>query len=180
MNLKALVFGWMVVGLLGCSPSRLHVSEVADDFALEKYSTFDFYKTDASGDLGDNYQAGIDFLKGEIAKQMAYRGLLQDEGSPQLRVNIGVWVEEQTQTRETGLVTDPGTFNYIGQRRYSWKSETVKLGTYKKGTVTLHLVDAFENNALWIGTVEEILVTNEDRLRDRIKRGVEKVFLEIP
>ncbi|EON78152.1 lipoprotein, putative [Lunatimonas lonarensis] len=180
MNHKAFIFGWILVGLLGCSPSKLQVTEVAEDFVLEKYSTFDFYKTDASGDLGDNYQAGIDFLKGEIAKQMAYRGLLRDEESPQVWVNIGVWVEEQTQTRETGLVTDPGTFNYIGQRRYSWKSETVELGTYKKGTVTLHLVDATENNALWIGTVEEILVSNEDRLRNRIMRGVEKVFIEIP
>lgn len=180
MVYKLSFFILMFSVLTGCTSARIQVADIAEDFRLETFRSFNFYQPEASGDLSGSYEANLAFLQEEITKQMAFRGLLREEDNPEILVNLGVWVEEQVQTRETGLVTDPGSFNYIGQRRYTWKSETVEVGTFQKGTVTVHLVDASKNSAVWIATAEEVLHNNPDRMRDRITRGVEKLFGQIP
>ncbi|MCC5938828.1 MAG: DUF4136 domain-containing protein [Lunatimonas sp.] len=180
MMYKLLFFVYVVVFLTACTSVNIQVVDRKEDFRLEAYKSFNFYQSEASGGIGESYEGNIAFLQEEIAKQMAFRGLLREDDNPEILVNLGVWVEERVQTRETGLITDPGSFNYIGQRRYTWKSETVEVGTYQKGTVTLHLVDASKNSAVWIATAEEVILQNPNRMRDRIVRGVEKLFDQIP
>ncbi|WP_209328799.1 DUF4136 domain-containing protein [Lunatimonas salinarum] len=180
MLFRLVFFIFVSIVLAGCSSVKIQVTERETDFHLDAYRSFDFYEIDASGDLGESYEGNLAFLKEEIAKHFVYRGLLRKSDNPEILVNIGVWVEEKTQTRETSLVSDPGTFNYIGQRRYTWKSETIEVETYKKGTVTVHLVDASKNAALWVATADEVLLKNPDRMRDRIVKGVEKLFELIP
>lgn len=171
-------FGILVLIVLSfsCKSFKINVLEGGDSFILEDYSSFSFYQVEAEGVLSPDYQGYMDFLKEEIAKQMAYRGVLRKEDGAALWINIGVLVEEETQTRETGLVTDPGTFTYIGQRRYTWKTETIEVGTYKKGTVTVHFVDSEKNEAVWVGVTEEILANRPDKIRESITKGVEEMF----
>lgn len=166
-----------LVCLLACKPVKTSVTEVSPSYSLGNYSSFAFYETQADGDLSENYQQHLDFMKSEISKHMVYRGLLPAQnGDADLLISIGILVEKKTQTRETGLVTDPGTFNYIGQRRYSWKSETVEVGQYRKGSVDIHLIDAKNNEAVWAGVTTGVIDEKEDRLLKTISKGVSEMF----
>ncbi|WP_114749527.1 DUF4136 domain-containing protein [Pleomorphovibrio marinus] len=170
----------MAVMCVSCQSTKISVLEQSPEFKLANYDTFGFYNTETTGVLSDNYQRNIDFLQEEIAKQMAFRGIMITDEDPELMINLGVLVEKKDQTRETNLATDPGTFNYIGQQRYTWKAEQIKVGSYRKGTVTVHLVDAKQNKALWVAVTERILSEKEDRLMQTIKDGVEEMFDYIP
>lgn len=163
--------------ILACSPIKTTVSEVSPNYSLANYSSFAFHETKSEGDLGENYQLHVDFLKSEISKHMAYRGLLPvPTGEADLWINIGIMVEQKTQTRETGLLTDPGTFNYIGQRRYTWKSETVEVGQYRLGSVDVHLIDAKNNSVVWAGVTTGVIEEKEDKLLKTISKGVSEMF----
>jgi hypothetical protein len=184
MKFRGNLYGiWVLVfalGLISCQSAKVTVLDQAPSFTLSSYKTFSFYETDATGALSENYERNMDYLKEEIAKHMAYRGLMRNDKESDLKINLGVVVEEKEQTRETNLATDPGTFNYIGQQRYTWKTEEIKVGSYRQGTVTVHLVDAGKNEAVWVGVSERILAEREDRLMQTIKDGVEEMFDNIP
>jgi len=181
MNLlKATTLLYMILFFTGCRTTDVTVVE--DDnrsFRLADYSSYDFYETEAEGIFNPEENASIELIKEKISRQMEARGLQRDTQNPDLKVNIGIQVEERTQTRQTGLVTDPGTFNYVGQRRYAWRSETVETGRYRHGTATLHLVDTDRDMAVWVAVVEEILPRREARLERTIRDGVEKTFERI-
>jgi len=181
--MKALKISLLLSLLISFSSCRTTTVTVVEDddrnFRLANFSTYDFYDTQAEGVFNVDNNANIDLIKQEISKQLEARGLQRDRQTPDLSINIGVQVEERVQTRQTGLVTDPGTFNYIGQRRYAWRSETVETGRYRHGTATLHLVDTDRNRAVWVGVVEEILPRREARLERTIREGVEKTFERI-
>jgi hypothetical protein len=169
-----------IVGLIcffACNPVKTAVTEVSPSYSLANYSSFAFFETSAEGDLSENYQKHLDFMKSEISKHMSYRGLLPaSNGEADLLINIGILVEKKAQTRETGLLTDPGTFNYIGQQRYTWKSETVEVGQYRKGSVDVHLVDAKNNEAVWAGVTTGVIDEKEDKLLKTISKGVSEMF----
>ena len=166
-----------ILGFIACSPVKTVLSEVDPTYKLADYATFAFQETKASGVLSDNYQLHVDFLKSELSKHMAYRGLLPTSAhDAELLINIGILVAEKTQTRETGLLTDPGTFNYIGQRRYTWKSETVEVGTYREGAVDIHLIDAERNKVVWAGVTTGVIHEKEEKLLKTISRGVSEMF----
>jgi hypothetical protein len=169
-----------VIGLFqlsACNPIKTTVTNVAPSYSLTHYSTFAFHETIADGELSNNYQQHLDFLKSEISKHMAYRGiLLTSDDQADLLINIGIIVKKKTQTRQTGLLTDPGTFNYIGQQRYTWKSETIEVAQYREGSVDIHLIDSSKNEAVWTGVTTGILHDKEDKLLKTISRGVSEMF----
>lgn len=171
---------FLLAGLIACKSTKVTVLEQSTGFELSSYDTFGFFMTDAEGELSDNFERNIEYLKNEITNQMESRGLSKQIEGADLKINIGIAVEERDQTRETSLATDPGTFNYIGQRRYSWKSEEVKIGTYRQGTVTIHLVDAERNEAVWVGISDRVIDNREDRLQRTIREGVAEMFGIIP
>jgi len=174
------IFIGFLVLMAGCRTVSVIVLE--DDnrnFSLNNYATYDFFQTEATGIFNQSEQIYLNQIKEEVSNHMDERGLARDTINPELRINIGIHVEEKTQTRETGLVTDPGTFTYIGQRRYTWRSETVEVGRYRKGTGTIHFVDAERQSAVWVGVVEEILSPRTDRIERTVRDGVREVFNKI-
>lgn len=175
--LKVLFFISLLLWTSSCRTANVTVLE--DDnrtFSLTNYNTFDFFETSTEENFNENQQMHIDIIKDEIVQHMNARGLIMDNQNPDIKINIGIRVEEKVQTRETGLVTDPGTFNYIGQRRYTWRSETVQVGRYRAGTGTIHLVDTEDNRAVWIGVVEKILPAREGRIEGAVRFGVREAF----
>ncbi|MBS9523121.1 DUF4136 domain-containing protein [Litoribacter ruber] len=164
--------------LFSCRTAQVEVLDRHQDFSLVQYSSFRFIENDGEA-FSRDYREKINFLKDQIVRQMEARGLTHDRENPELLVNIGIAVEDRVQTRQTGLVTDPGTFNYIGQRRYTWKSETVEVGRYQQGTMTIHLVDPVMGEAVWMGTVEKVLPRGAGHLQETVIRGVEKLFKQI-
>lgn len=148
-------------------------TNAADQFQLQRYQTFDFFRLEASGDTAENFERNVDLLKQAIATELESKGLHQTSSSPDLMVNIGIVVEEKVQTRETTFREAP---IYVGQRRYHWESEEVEVGRYREGTVTVDLVDRKENNMVWEGAVEGVIPKKQEKVRERIKEGVEALF----
>ncbi|MFC4871834.1 DUF4136 domain-containing protein [Negadavirga shengliensis] len=177
MILARSYIGLLIICSLSCGVREVIVMEdQAGNFNLGRYETFDFLETGATGDLSDNYQESVGALMDEITEQMTRRGIEQTAENPDLRINIGILMEEKVQTRETGLVTDPGTFNYIGQQRYTWRSQTVEAGRYRLGTVTVHLVDTDLDKAVWVGVVEKTIANRPARIERISRKAAQKLF----
>lgn len=178
--MKIIHLGLIILfSLLTAGCRTIDVTVLEDDnrnFRLANYLTYDFYQTEATGSFNHSEQIYFNQIMQEVAQHMDDRGVARDTVNPALKINIGIHVEEKTQTRETGLVTDPGTFTYIGQRRYAWRSETIEVGRYRKGTGTLHFVDTERQSAVWVGVVEEILSPRTDRIERTIRDGVREIF----
>jgi hypothetical protein len=165
--------------VVGCTGPRLLSSNAAEGVDLSSYKTFDFYKVEASGDtITGRFSGAVPKLEDAIALEMQKYGYLMTKTDPDLLINIGVVVDERVQTRQTDYRTDAP--KYIGQRRYSWKSEEVEVGRYRQGTVTIDLVDRVQNKMVWNATVRDVLPAKEAKIDESIKEGVEKLFEKFP
>lgn len=172
-------FYLFIILLAGCSSAKVLNSEKAEGVDLRVYKTFDFYKVEASGDTSSpEFTENIEKLEDAIALKMQNLGYLLSKTNPDLLINIGVVVNEKVQTRQTDFRTDAP--RYIGQRRYSWKTEEVEVGRYRQGTVTVDLVDRLQNKLVWKGTVQDIIPQKESKLETTIKRGINKLFADYP
>ena len=168
-----------ISALTACSSSKVLNTEKGDNVNFAAYKTFDFYRVEASGDtISKNFNDRVGKLQDAIALKMQRLGYLLSKTNPDLLINIGIVVEEQTQTRQTDFRTDAP--RYIGQRRYSWKSEQVEVGSYREGTVTVHLIDSKQNKMIWKGAVQDILPKKESHLDATIKKGVDKLLADYP
>ncbi|RRB06951.1 DUF4136 domain-containing protein [Larkinella rosea] len=159
-----------------CSSIRVVKTEPADNFALSSYQTFAFSDIESAGDIPQSrfFRSQVDALKTAIEKQMARKGLRRVDTQPELMMNIGIKIDEKTQTRQTDIRSDPP--NYIGQRRYTWRSREVEVGKYRQGTIDVHLVDPKRNELVWRGIVEGIVPNKPEKLQKQIDEGMEKLF----
>lgn len=176
----------MILGVLwlsaGCSPYRIMRNEVDKNAVWSSYKTFAFIDTNRISPVPNTaYLAAIEQVKRAVAAELINRGYKQitagqfgEQGD--LLVNIGGVVNEKTQTRQTTIYEAP---RYIGQRRYHWQSQDVLVGTYKEGTISVHIVDARRNNLLWDAAVSSVLkkgaVTDE-----QVHKGVARLFTKFP
>lgn len=156
--------------LVACAPSTKITSEPSPGFSLSGYQTFSFMEVDASGDgLGTEYQPQVKYLQEEIARQLEMRGLKRSTGEADLLINLGIVVDEQVQTRQTDIRSDPP--QYIGQRRYTWKSREVEVGRYNIGTVSVHLVDRKRMRWYGRGQPSGCSLTKQRSSRSRSRKG---------
>ncbi len=176
-RLSVIIF--FVLLFSGCSSSKVLKTEKSDAADFSSYKTFDFYKVAASGDTNaQKFNENVEKLEDAIAIKLQKFGYLLSKTNPDLLINIGVVVREEIQTRQTDLRTDAP--RYIGQRRYSWKSQEVEVGRYRQGTVTVDLVDRKQNKLVWQGAIEDIIPQKTAKLEKTIKKGVEKLFASYP
>ncbi|TXK48721.1 DUF4136 domain-containing protein [Pontibacter qinzhouensis] len=182
IKIRSFVWTLLAIGLMlvaaGCSPVRVVKTEAADNFRLAQYQTFNFYEMEASGNALAAYRQQMTFIQEEMTRALEQRGLRQVDQDPDLRINLGVVVQEEVQTRETNLLTDPPT--YFGQRRYTWRSEEVEVGRYNEGTLSVDLVNNSRNELVWQGIAEAVVPKNAATLRERITKGVQKLVKRIP
>lgn len=168
-----------IFAVAGCSGPRLVSSNTAEGVDLASYKTFDFYTVGASGDtIPGRFSEALPQLEDAIALEMQKYGYLMTKTDPDLLVNIGVVIDEKVQTRQTDFRTDAP--RYIGQRRYSWKSEEVEVGRYRQGTVSIDLVDRLQNKMVWTATVRDVLPSRQEKVQQSIREGVEKLFDKFP
>lgn len=178
-----------VIGLLflllvvaGCSGYRIIKNERDSSANWSTYRTFAFVDTSRiDPSPGTSYQATMEQVKQAVAAEMTNRGYRQLKtdrpmDGPDLLVNIGTVVNEKTQTRPTTIYEAP---RYIGQRRYHWQSQEVPVGTYREGTLSLHIVDARRENLLWDAAVSSIL-SKKGVSTEQIREAVGKVFSKFP
>ena len=173
------VFIFFTLLLAGCSSSKVLTTQKAEGADFSTYKTFDFYKVEARGDTNSQkFSENIEKLEDAIAIKLQKFGYLLSKTNPDLLINIGVVVREEVQTRQTDFRTDAP--RYIGQRRYSWKSQDVEVGRYRQGTVTVDMVDRKQNKLVWQGAIEDIIPQKDLKLEKTIKKGVEKLFASYP
>jgi hypothetical protein len=147
----------LFVSLVSCNAIRVLPVESAPGVNWQEKKTFGFYQVQASGDtITAQFAEGIADLQQAIAAELKQRGYEQSTDRPDWLINIGIVVNTQVQTRQTDFRTD-GAPRYIGQRNYSWKSETVELGRYREGTVSVHVVDAARRELIWKGAVQGVI-----------------------
>jgi hypothetical protein len=157
-----------------CSTVSVLSLQEAEDFELDTYQTFNFYDVSPEEEiLSERYRQSMDYLKESIAQQLYEKGLVKVNEDADLKVNIGIVVDEQVQTRQTDIREAP---IYIGQRRYRWESKEVEVGRYQEGTVTVDLVDNQRNRLVWQGTVEGVIPENQRKLNQQIDQATEKLF----
>ncbi|WP_366970479.1 DUF4136 domain-containing protein [Rhodocytophaga aerolata] len=125
-----------------CTPVKVVSTRKHPTVELQSYKTFNFMDIQVKNDsLTQLNHPGIQMLKEAIVRELSAKGFQQAQ-EPDLWVNIGIVTEDKVQTRKTDIREAPV---YIGQRRYSWKSEEVEVARYKTGTVSVDLVDAEKN-----------------------------------
>jgi hypothetical protein len=166
----------ILFSIVACTPTvRIKSTEAASGFALPQYQTFNFYEIKTDSAAPDQpFLNRIDILKNAIRRELTAKGLTLSPDNPDLLVNIGIFTREKVQTRQTDFRTDAP--KYMGQRRYSWKSQEVEVGRYREGTVTVHLVDREKNAMVWKGVAEAIIPKKEERLQKTVEAGVAKLF----
>ncbi len=168
-----------VVMLSACSPAKVLNREQADGVSLSSYKTFDFYSVQASGDtVSRNFNDRVTRIQDAIALKLQNLGYLLSKTNPDISINIGIAVDDKLQTRQTDFRTDAP--RYAGQRRYSWKSEEVETGSYREGTVTVHMVDTKQNKMVWKGAVQGVIPRKESSLDATIKKGINKLLADYP
>lgn len=183
MSHKISHYPWVLLPIVtmfcwACSTTKVTVDASNPSVELSHYDTFNFFELEAEGDTSSAFYQDMASFKSEVIEQMNARGLTQDIENPELKINLGIIVKEKTQTRQTNL-SDPGEWNYIGQRNYKWESKTVEVGTYKEGSITIHLVEHASNEAVWVGLIEGILPRNPEKRQGALKEAVASLFAKI-
>ncbi|WP_114779459.1 DUF4136 domain-containing protein [Botryobacter ruber] len=169
----------LVLVVIACSPVRVVHTDAAPGFRLGNYTSFSFYETETAGDATIiNYSPTFDYLKSALINQLESRGLRHTATNPDLRINLGIVVVEEVQTRETDFMTDRP--RYMGQQRYSWRSEEVVVDRYKEGTISIHLVDPERGEMLWQGEAEAVVPDDKKKLQKRINEGVRELLEKMP
>ncbi|QDH80489.1 DUF4136 domain-containing protein [Echinicola soli] len=160
-----------------CTAGKVIDTNQAENFKLENYKSFDFYKTDLEIDKMPEYTQRVDWIKEAIKENLESRGVNQETENPEMLVNIGVFIEEKVQTRETDLISDPPM--YIGQRNYHWEVQEIPVGTYNEGTFTLDFVDRATNEMVWQGVGKSIITKKDEAAKKDIKNATQKLFTKI-
>jgi hypothetical protein len=177
--MKKLLFSICILSF-ACSSVRIKDVQQADGFKISKYKTFNFFEVDAGGDaLGPNYSSNLELLKKTITRHLEAKGVAHQTDSPDLLVNIGIQVTEEVQTRETNFANPGDRMAYMGQRNYSWQTQTVEVGKYRQGTVSVHLVDHATNKLVWIGSADSVVPNKEKNVPALIEEGMEKLFAKL-
>lgn len=176
----SILFFFTAVVISGCNSSyKILNSRQEDEFKLSNYDTFGFYDIEARGDTNSqNFEKNIGIIKTAIAQNLQARGL-DEARDANLKINIALNVEEKSQTRQTDFRTD-GLPRYMGQRRYTWKSEEVVVGKYREGTIMIDLVDSSTNKMVWQGGAEGIIPENSSNFTEDINRAIKEIVDQIP
>lgn len=177
--MKKLIIIVLSILFFSCSSPRVVRTERADNITWSNYRTFDFYNVEATGDtIASLFTSRIGLLKQSISDKLQKNGLRQSATNPDLLVNIGLVVNEQVQKRQTTFPSDAP--RYVGQRRYSWRSQEVVVDKYRQGTVTLDIVDSKQNMLVWKGVVEGVVPEKEEKVQRAIEEGITKLFQGFP
>ena len=182
--MKTILAIWilLIIGFAGCSPYRVVRNQSDHSAVWTAYRTFAFVDTSRIDPVpSGSYQTAIEQIKRAVTAELNGRGyqLVATNSSANqsdLLVNVGAVVNEKTQTRQTTIYEAP---RYIGQRRYSWQSQEVPVGTYKEGTLSLHVVDRKQNALVWDAAVSGVL-GKKGITPEQIDEAVRTVFAKFP
>jgi hypothetical protein len=109
-----------------------------------------------------------------MAAALEARGLKQDTSDPDLKINLGLVVEDKIQTRETNVSSDP--FTYSGQRNYNWEVREIPVDEYREGSLTVHLINSTGNTLVWVGTISKVVPKKQKDKNEAVQNAVDQIF----
>lgn len=163
-----------VLSLVSCSSMNVRDEMIRDGFSFADYHTFDFRNVAVDADSGVTISDEVAEFREAVKKQMLFRGITQDKSSPELKIDVAGKVVKKVQTRQKNFVSDPPT--YIGQRRYSWKADTVAVGQYLQGSFMIQLIENRTGKPVWSGVVEGVLPDSKRKRERVIHQSVRELF----
>jgi hypothetical protein len=167
----------LIIYQVGSSQIRVSYNKV-DNIDFSKFKTYQVYSLDVvTIPEFEAKKEGLTLLIMEIDKQMKARGFEKVKENPDLLINLGVDIGEETQTRQTDFRDAP---IYMGQRNYHWESEEIVVRKYIEGTVTLDLVSSQDNEMIWQAVGTAVLEKKREKNKKKIVKGVMKMFKKFP
>lgn len=177
MNRLLVFIGLLAMAVASCTPYRIVRNKADHSATWTEYRTFAFIDTSRVNAIpGSQYMAAMNQIKKAVASELQSRGYQQTNDNPDLLINLGTVVQEKTQTRQTTIQEAP---LYIGQRRYSWRSQEVPVGTYQEGTLNIHIVDAHRNALIWDAAISGVL-PKKGVNQENVSEAVGQLFRKLP
>ena len=191
MALKSSSFGWVgaiAIGIAlyatGCaSTAHVEKDKAAD---LSRYKTYGWLDQNGSKNAQADHRNDIleKNIRNAVDEHLQKKGYVQTSSSPDLLISSDLLVEKNQKESRDAVYTDPYTRTYYNARtgRYNsfyFPSQFAGYENYsttvKEGTVTVTLIDARTDKAVWQGWATRELdkgaVTSKD-----INKNVSSIF----
>lgn len=179
--MKKIIIVLITAVAVSCSSVNITGLSKSSDFNISSYKSFSFLKADAGGDaLLQDHKENMELIKNAIENELKPHGVSRTESNGDLIINIGAIVSKEIQTRPTNI-TDAADrhVSYIGQRGYEWQTGEVEVGTYREGSVIIHLIDRASNNLVWQGSAESVLPNKQKNIPKLIDQTIKELFKDI-
>ena len=167
---------------LTCIFSSMALSQGSSDGSIDftSYKTYAFPSIQVNDTALLNYKDRLLMVQRAIESELTSRGYeITTLGSADLLMNIGITIVEEVQTRESDIREGA---QYTGQRNYHKEAGEVVVSYYKRGTVTLDVVDVAKNKMIWQGVSDGVV--KEDRTdkkaQKNVNRGMKNLFKKFP
>ena len=171
---KTVLAALFAVSLFACSPA-VYV-ESSNNINLSQYKTFQWVQTSATQTGDQNTSAfGAEAVRNTVRTELQNRGLQEISNNPDLLVTYDILVEKGTERRSDPVYTQPMTRFFYNpfMRRWApvyYPSQFAGYDTYsvpvREGTLTLTLLDAKTDKAVWQGWTTDRLDTRRFTTRD--------------
>ena len=191
MAFRSSLFGWLgafsisvALFATGCAgTAHVEKDKTAD---LSSYKTYGWLEHTESKKEKNNHRNDIldKNIRNAVDEQLQKKGYVQSSANPDLLISSDLLVEKNQKERSNAVYTDPYTRTYYNARtgRYSnfyFPSQFAGYDNYsttvKEGTVTVTLIDARTDKAVWQGWATRELdrgaVTSKD-----IDKNVSSIF----
>ncbi len=191
MALKSSLFGWVGAFSIGAAlfatgcASTAHVEKdkAAD---LKRYKTYSWVEhTESKNVKADHRDDIVDKnIRNAVDEQLQKKGYVQSSTSPDLLISSDLLVEKNQKENRDAVYTDPYTRSYYNARtgRYNtfyFPSQFAGYDSYsttvKEGTVTVTLIDARTDKAVWQGWATRELNRGNVTSKD-IDKNVSSIF----
>lgn len=171
-----------MLAVVSCSPRvRVVDAHKAQELSAAQYPTFGFGEVNVEGDslpLPGQVRLtnSVNMMKDAIARNLQSKGMKQS-ANPDLKINIGLAVDEKIQTRQTNFLND-GAPRYMGQYRWRWQVEEKEVGRYDMGRLSLEMVDADNNTVVLKSVAEGVLPKKMEKLEYTIEEAVQRMIAQ--
>ena len=159
-----------------CTTIRVQNVNKEAEFSLSQYKTFDFYQIDIDTVKFPEYKKRFISLEEELTKQFEAHGVKRAVSNPELFVNIGLNIQNISETRKTDYLGDP---QYMYKRDYTWDNDDLVLDEFREGSFVIDFVDAKSKKLQCMISGDAIAVKNEKDVKKNQEVGIKKIFKKI-
>lgn len=191
MTVKSSLFGWMgafIIGIAliasGCGATAHVEKDRSAD--LSRYKTYSWAGQGESKNGKTNHRNDITEknLRYAVDQEMQKKGYALSSGNPDLLLSSDLLVEKNQQRNKDAVYSQPQTRSYYNARTgryntYYYPSQFMGYDNYsttvREGTVTITMIDAGTDKAVWQGWVTSQLERG-NITSNEIDRSVKAIF----